>query len=268
MYTYTIESPYDLPKADKAVFIFANTTDLHKLSTNPNITMQLCTFDEDLPVIVVVPSEEFIPLYDRACAPNTYILCLKGSRPSSWQRLWIYLLRTKVYSTALFVEWNILLSNTKTGRLFNMTKNPNYPWEGSPTEPLDFVDWYDNMTQTLHSNSLASVGVDRRHASDVLSWMSVDEEYQYPIQLVMYDFDRLRELKVSTQPALNATNSVIRDTLIDLAIRDAGGLSNTVPQFSINTPSVVYTEEDLHALLQLPKKYPRLFRRMSNERLR
>ena len=117
-------------------------------------------------------------------------------------------------------------------------------------------------------NNLCSIGVDRRHATDLLTLMNADEDYHYPIQLVMYDFQALRKLKVSKTPAGSATNSIVRDTLIDLSIRDAGGMSDTVPLFTINTPSLTYTEEDLHAIINLPNKHPALFRRLNGKDLR
>ena len=268
MYTYTITKIADLPRAPHATFIFTNSEDLPKLATNPNITMQLGTFDEDLPVIVVVPGDEVASIYERACGPNTYILIL-DKKTCSWQYVFSYLLTEPdaPYKTALFTEWNVLLSNAKTGVLYNMRKNPNYFWEGV-TENLDYSDWFDNMEQTMIDNHLCSVGVDRRHGTDLVTLMNAGEEYHYPIQLVMYDFDALRRLKVSRNSGINATNSVVRDTLIDLAIRDAGGATDTVPIFHINTPSVHYTEEDLHAIINLPAKYPALFRRVTNADIR
>ena len=267
MYTYLIDLAA-LPAARKATFIFADSADLTKLSVDPNITMQISTFDEDLPVIVVVPSDKFVPMYEKALGPNTYILVMEGSRLSNWQRLFTYLIEEGKYETALFVEWYVLLSNAKTGTLYNMRKNPNYLWTGV-TEDLDYSTWYATMEQTLHSNKLCSIGVDRRHGTDLVSLMNIGEEYYYyPIQLVMYDFRELRKLRVSKVPAGSTTNPVVRDTLIDLAIKDAGGASDTVPLFTINTPSLTYTEEDLHAIIQLPDKHPALFRRLSGKDVR
>lgn len=264
MYTYLVTDLADLPEASKATFIFADSADLTKLSVDPNITMQISTFDEDLPVIVVVPSDKLVPMYEKALGPNTYILVMEGSRLSNWQRLFTYLIEEGKYETALFVEWYVLLSNTKTGTLYNMRKNPNYFWDGV-TEDLDYSTWYATMEQTLHSNKLCSIGVDRRHSTDLVSLMNIDAEYYYPIQLVMYDFRALRTLRVSKVPAGSTTNPVVRDTLIDLAIKDAGGDSSTVPLFTINTPSLTYTEEDLHAIIKLPDKHPALFRRLSGK---
>ena len=267
MYTYLVTNLADLPASHKATFIFADSADLTKLSVDPNITMQISTFDEDLPVIVVVPSDNLVPMYEKALGPNTYILVMEGSRLSNWQRLFTYLIEEGKYETALFVEWYVLLSNTKTGTLYNMRKNPNYFWDGV-TEDLDYSTWYATMEQTLHSNKLCSIGVDRRHGTDLVSLMNIGEEYYYPIQLVMYDFRILRTLRVSKVPAGSVTNSVVRDTLIDLAIKDAGGASDTVPLFTINTPSLTYTEEDLHAIINLPNKHPALFRRLSGKDIR
>ena len=267
MYNYLVSDLGALPTARKATFIFADIADMTKLSVDPNITMQISTFDEDLPVIVVVPSDILVPMYEKALGPNTYILVMEGSRLSNWQRLFTYLIEDGKYETALFVEWYTLLSNAKTGILYNMRKNPNYFWDGV-TEDLDYSNWYANMEQTLIDNNLCSVGADRRHATDLIALMNIGEEYHYPIQLVMYDFKSIRKLRVSKIPAGSATNPVVRDTLIDLAIRDAGGMSDTVPLFTINTPSLTYTEEDLHAILSLPDKHPALFRRLNGKDLR
>lgn len=267
MYNYLVADLDALPTARKATFIFADIADMTKLSVDPNITMQISTFDEELPIIVVVPSDRLVPMYEKALGPNTYILVMEGSRLSNWQRLFTYLIEDGKYETALFVEWYTLLSNAKTGILYNMRKNPNYFWDGV-TEDLDYSNWYANMEQTLIDNNLCSVGVDRRHATDLIALMNIGEEYHYPIQLVMYDFKPLRKLRVSKIPAGSATNPVVRDTLIDLAIRDAGGMSDTVPLFTINTPSLMYTEEDLHAILSLPDKHPALFRRLNGKDLR
>lgn len=267
MYTYLVTDLTDLPAASKATFIFTDLADLTKLSVDPNITMQISTFDEDLPVIVVVPSDKLVPMYEKALGPNTYILVMEGSRLSNWQRLFTYLIEEDKYETALFVEWYVLLSNAKTGTLYNMRKNPNYFWNGV-TEDLDYSAWYATMEQTLHDNKLCSIGVDRRHGTDLVSLMNIGEEYHYPIQLVMYNFSFLRKLQVSKSPAGSATNPIVRDTLIDLAIKDAGGASNTVPLFTINTPSLTYTEEDLHAIIHLPDKHPALFRRLSGKDIR
>ena len=267
MYNYLVTDLAALPAAHKATFIFADLADLTKLSVDPNITMQISTFDEDLPIIAVVPSDKLVPMYEKALGPNTYILVMEGSRLSNWQRLFTYLIEDGKYETALFVEWYTLLSNAKTGTLYNMRKNPNYFWDGV-TEDLDYSDWYANMEQTLHDNKLCSVGVDRRHGTDLVSLMNIGEEYYYPIQLVMYDFKALRKLRVSKVPAGSATNPIVRDTLIDLAIKDAGGMSDTVPLFTINTPSLTYTEEDLHAIINLPNKHPALFRRLNGKDIR
>ena len=78
MYTYLVDDLAALPAASKATFIFADSADLTKLSVDPNFTMQISTFDEDLPVIVVVPSDELVPLYEKALSPNTYILLMEG----------------------------------------------------------------------------------------------------------------------------------------------------------------------------------------------
>lgn len=267
MYTYLVTDLAALPAASKATFIFADSADLTKLSVDPNITMQISTFDEELPVIVVVPSDKLVPMYEKALGPNTYILVMEGSRLSNWQRLFTYLIEEGKYETALFVEWYVLLSNAETGILYNMRKNPNYLWTGV-TEDLDYSTWYATMEQTLHANKLCSIGVDRRHGTDLVSLMNIGEEYYYPIQLVMYDFRELRKLCVSKVPAGSTTNPVVRDTLIDLAIKDAGGASDTVPLFTINTPSLTYTEEDLHAIINLPSKHPALFRRLSGKDVR
>lgn len=267
MYTYLVTDLAALPAASKATFIFADPADLTKLSVDPNITMQISTFDEELPVIVVVPNDKLVPMYEKALGPNTYILVMEGSRLSNWQRLFTYLIEEGKYETALFVEWYVLLSNAETGTLYNMRKNPNYLWTGV-TEDLDYSTWYATMEQTLHANKLCSIGVDRRHGTDLVSLMNIGEEYYYPIQLVMYDFRELRKLRVSKVPAGSTTNPVVRDTLIDLAIKDAGGASDTVPLFTINTPSLTYTEEDLHAIINLPNKHPALFRRLSGKDVR
>ena len=267
MYTYLVTDFAALPAASKATFIFADSADLTKLSVDPNITMQISTFDEELPVIVVVPSDKLVPMYEKALGPNTYILVMEGSRLSNWQRLFTYLIEEGKYETALFVEWYVLLSNAETGTLYNMRKNPNYLWTGV-TEDLDYSTWYATMEQTLHANKLCSIGVDRRHGTDFVSLMNIGDAYYYPIHIVMYDFRALRTLRVSKVPAGSTTNPVVRDTLIDLAIKDAGGASDTVPLFTINTPSLTYTEEDLHAIINLPNKHPALFRRLSGKDVR
>jgi hypothetical protein len=267
MYNYVLSGLADLPTAHKATFIFADIADLTKLSVDPNVTMQISTFDEDLPVIVVVPDSELVPMYEHALGPNTYILVMEGSRLSNWQHLFTYLIEERKYNSALFVEWYTLLSNAKTGVLYNMRKNPNYFWDGV-TENLDYSDWYATMEQTMLDNNLCSIGVDRRHATDLVTLMNASDDYHYPIQLVMYDFQALRNLKVSKTPAGSATNPIVRDTLIDLAIKDAGGSSDTVPLFTINTPSVTYTEEDLHAIIALPDRYPSVFRRLNGKDIR
>ena len=172
MYTYLVTDLAGLPVASKATFIFADLADLTKLSVDPNITMQISTFDEDLPVIVVVPSDKLVSMYEKALGPNTYILVMEGSRFSNWQRLFTYLVEEDKYETALFVEWYVLLSNAKTGTLYNMRKNPNYFWNGV-TEDMDYSAWYATMEQTLHDNQLCSIGVDRRHCTDLVSLKSI-----------------------------------------------------------------------------------------------
>ena len=78
MYNYLVPDLANLPSARKATFIFADLADLTKLSVDPNITMQISTFDEDLPVIAVVPSDKLVPMYEKALGPNTYILVMEG----------------------------------------------------------------------------------------------------------------------------------------------------------------------------------------------
>ena len=260
MYTYNIAMTDFTKLAIKndwhdAVFVFAEEKDLSKLSTAPNITMQFSTYDENLPIILVLVNEELTTIYDNALPPNTYILqldknALETAKLSAWEYVLNGIKLFRPIQHALFTEWYTVIS--QNDKPLNMNKNPHYDWEG-PKIDTDSSDWYRQMCVTAEQNTLCALGVDRRHNTDLLGITGHVAE-PYPLQLVLYNFINLRKLELGLQRT-HASNYMVRDTVLALQIMADGGAVNTVPQFTISAPTVTYTEDDLHIVLDLPKKF-------------
>ena len=264
MYTYNI-TMIDFTKLaikndwHNAVFVFAEEKDLSKLSTAPNITMQFSPYDEELPIILVLVNSELSAIYDNALPPNTYILqldknALETAKLSAWEYVLNSLKLFKSIQYALFAEWYTVISQTAGEKAFplNMNKNPHYDWDHAKID-VDSSDWYKQMCVTAEQNALCALGVDRRHNTDLLGITGHVAE-PYPMQLVLYNFINLRKLDLSLQRT-HASNYMVRDTVLALQIMADGGAVNTVPQFTISAPTVTYTEDDLHIVLELPKKF-------------
>ncbi len=260
MYTYNITMTDFTKLAIKndwhnAVFIFAEENDLSKLSTAPNITMQFSAYDDELPIILVLVNEQLSAIYDNALPPNTYILqldknALETAKLSAWEYVLNAMKMFKPIQYALFVEWYTVIS--QNGVPLNMNKNPHYDWENAKVD-TDSSEWYRQMCITAEQNTFCALGVDRRHAMDLVA-LTGNHLDPYPVQLTLYNFINLRKLDLGVQRT-HATNYMIRDTVLALQIMSEGGKVNTVPQFTINAPSVSYTEEDIHTVLELPKKF-------------
>lgn len=260
MYTYNITMTDFTKLAIKndwhnAVFVFAEEKDLSKLSTAPNITMQFSSYDEKLPIILVLVNEELTTIYDNALPPNTYILQLdKNALETAKLSAWEYVLNSiklfRPIQYALFAEWYTVIS--QNDKPLNMNKNPHYDWENAKIY-VDSSDWYKQMCITAEQNTLCALGVDRRHSTDLLGITGHVVE-PYPMQLVLYNFINLRKLDLGLQRT-HASNYMVRDTVLALQIMADGGAVNTVPQFTISAPTVTYTEDDLHIVLELPKKF-------------
>lgn len=260
MYTYNITMTDFTKLAIKndwhnAVFVFAEEKDLSKLSTAPNITMQFSPYDDDLPIILVLVNEQLNAIYDNALPPNTYILQLdKNALDNAKLSAWEYVLNNiKLFCPiqyALFAEWYTVIS--QNNKPLNMNKNPHYNWENAKID-VDSSNWYRQMCVTAEQNTLCALGVDRRHNTDLLGITGHLVE-PYPMQLVLYNFINLRKLDLGLQRT-HASNYMVRDTVLALQIMADGGAVNTVPQFTISAPTVTYTEDDLHIVLELPKKF-------------
>jgi hypothetical protein len=260
MYTYNITMTDFTKLAIKndwhnAVFIFAEEHDLSKLSTAPNITMQFSPYDEELPIILVLVNSALSAIYDNALPPNTYILqldknALETAKLSAWEYVLNSLKLFKPIQYALFAEWYTVIS--QNDKPLNMNKNPHYDWEGQKID-VDSSDWYKQMCITSEQNILCALGVDRRHNTDLLGITGHVAE-PYPMQMVLYNFINLRKLDLGLQRT-HASNYMVRDTVLALQIMADGGAVNTVPQFTISAPTVTYTEDDLHIVLELPKKF-------------
>lgn len=260
MYTYNITMTDFTKLAIKnnwhnAVFIFAEEKDLSKLSTAPNITMQFSTYDEELPIILVLVNEQLSAIYDNALPPNTYILqldknALENAKLSAWEYVLNGIKLFRPIQYALFAEWYTVIS--QNDKPLNMNKNPHYDWENAKID-VDSSDWYKQMCITAEQNTLCALGVDRRHSTDLLGITGHVAE-PYPMQLVLYNFINLRKLDLGLQRT-HASNYMVRDTVLALQIMADGGAVNTVPQFTISAPTVTYTEDDLHIVLELPKKF-------------
>lgn len=260
MYTYNITMTDFTKIAIKndwhnAVFVFAEEKDLSKLSTAPNITMQFSTYDEELPIVLVLANEQLNTIYDNALPPNTYILqldknALETAKLSAWEYVLNGIKLFRPIQYALFAEWYTVIS--QNDKPLNMNKNPHYDWEGAKID-VDSSDWYKQMCITAEQNTLCALGVDRRHSADLLGITGHVAE-PYPMQLVLYNFINLRKLDLGLQRT-HASNYMVRDTVLALQIMADGGAVNTVPQFTISAPTVTYTEDDLHIVLELPKKF-------------
>lgn len=264
MYTYNIKLQDFASLAfkynwRKAVFVFAEEHDLERLGTAPNITMQFSSFDNELPIILVITSEDLEPIYDNTVAPNTYMLTLsprmlEEAKQTAWEYMYNYLKTFKQIDYALFAEWYTVISQAvgKDSYPLNMNKNPHFEWD-KPKIDTDSSDWLNQMCVTAEQNCLCALGVDRRHSMDLIRITGHSLE-PYPVQLVLYNFINLRKLGLGVQRT-HATNYMIRDTVLTLQIMAEGGKVNTVPQFVVNAPSLMYTEEDIHTVLELPKKF-------------
>lgn len=260
MYTYSIKLQDFATLAIKnewhnAVFVFAEEREITKLGTAPNITMQFSPFDDKLPIILVLTSDTLEPIYENTIAPNTYILQLSKqtldvAKQTAWEYLYNYLKTFKQIDCALFAEWFSVISQDLIP--INMNRNPHFEWD-KPKIDVDSSDWYAKMCTTAADNNLCAVGVDRRHGTDLLALTGHPLD-PYPTQLVVYNFVNLRKLGLGVQRT-HTTNYLIRDTVLALQIMAEGGAVNTVPTFTVNAPTVTYTEDDIHTILELPKKF-------------
>lgn len=270
MYTYTINFMDFTKLALKnewrdAIFIFAEEHELAKLGTAPNITMQFTTYDNDLPIVLVTTEEQLIPIYDNTLAPNTYVLlldknALANSKQTAWEYVYNALKVFKPIQHALFAEWYTVISQKAGDKSFplNMNKNPHFEWD-KPKIDTDSSEWYRQMCTTAEQNNLCALGVDRRHSTDLLDLTGHVLE-PYPMQLVLYNFVNLRKLQLGYIQRSHSNNYMIRDTVYALQIMAEGGQVNTVPQFEISAPTVTFTEDDIHTVLELPKKFKGVLR--------
>ena len=269
MSVYNVNDLSQIPKSERYVFVFAEERDVTKLGTSPNISMQLGYYDDSIPVVVILTEPELMSIYEHILPPNTY-LCLidrnvlRKNKWSSWEYVFEYCITHEV-KYALFSEWYSVLSKKEGDTLIpvNMNKNPCFQWEDA-SALIDFSSWYERMCTTLTNNKFCALGVERRHATDLLELSDkhfLDNIDDIPIQLVMYDFNRLKQKGCPKWLQTHTHNYFLRDTMIALLITALGGEVATITEFTVNAPSVVYTEEDLQTILSLPKKYPSLVRR-------
>lgn len=269
MSVYNVNDLSQITPSDNYVFVFAEERDISKIGTAPNISMQLGYYDDAIPVVVILTEPELFSIYEHILPPNT-TLCLldknilKKNKWSAWEYVFQYCITHEV-KYALFAEWYSVLSKKDGDTLIpvNMNKNPCFVWEDA-SALIDFSSWYDKMCNTLNNNNLCALGVDRRHSTDLLELSDkhfLDNCPFVPIQLVMYNFDKLKAIGCPKWLQTHTNNYFLRDTMIALLITALGGEVTTVESFTVNAPSVVYTEEDLQTILSLPKKFPSLVRR-------
>lgn len=269
---YTYDSLDRLPIKQRYVFVFCEERDISKLGTAPNISMQLGYFDDDLPIVFILTEPELVTIYERILPSNSFLVLLdkkilKNIKSSAWEYVFAHCMEHGILY-ALFAEWYSVLS-MKTGDTIipiNMDKNPCFDWEDKDAPHIDFSGWMDNMIVTLEQNDLSALGVDRRHSEDLL-WLAdstnaLAHNVPYPpIQLVAYNFTKLRQLNCPKWLNTHTQNYFIRDTIVAMLITSLGGEVNTISSFTVNAPSVVYTEEDLHTILNLGRRFPSLLRK-------
>ena len=268
---YTLSNLNDLPALEKYVFVFCEEKNLEKLSTAPNISMQLGYYDENLPIVFILTEPSLESIYERVLPPNSYLVTLDKNilskiHSSAWEYVFNHCITHNV-KFALFAEWYSVLSKyTKEGIVpINMNKNPCYEWEGK-SQSVDFSSWLDTMSTTMENNNLSILGVDRRHATDILHFADSTGKLTellpfVPIQLVVYNFMQLKKCQCPVWLNTHTENYLLRDTIVAMLITSLGGEVTTTTEFIVNAPTVVYSEDDLHSILTLGKRFPSLFRR-------
>ena len=268
---YTTTNLSDIPSSKRYVFVFCEEKNIEKLATAPNVSMQLGYFDENLPIVFILTEPELETIYERVIPPNAYLVTLDKKilskiHASAWEYVFNYCIEHET-EYALFAEWYSVLSMSAGKETFpiNMDKNPCYVWEGE-TPHIDFSSWLDTMCMTMESHKLSSLGVNRRHATDLLRFADplgrLNEVLPYiPIQLVMYNFTQLKSIDCPVWLNTHTENCILRDTVVAMLITSLGGEVDTTDEFIVNAPSVVYSEDDLHQILTLSKRFPSLLRR-------
>lgn len=268
---YTKSNLSDITKSDRYVFVFCEEKNIEKLSTAPNISMQLGYYDEQLPIVFILTEPELESIYERVIPPNAFLVTLDKKilnkiHASAWEYVFNYCITHEV-KYAMFAEWYSVLS-LKAGEEYfpiNMDKNPCYEWEGDAPH-IDFSSWLDTMCITMDAHNLSVLGVDRRHATDLLSFADplgrLNELLPFiPVQLVMYNFILLKKCQCPVWLNTHTDNYLLRDTIVAMLITSLGGEVDTTEEFKVNAPSVVYSEDDLHSILTLGKRFPSLLRR-------
>ena len=268
---YTTSNLSDIPVSEKYVFVFCEEKNLEKLATAPNISTQIGYYDEQLPIVFILTEPELESIYERVLPPNAYLVTLDKNvlnriHASAWEYVFNYCITHEV-KYALFAEWYSVISlNTgKESFPINMDKNPCYEWEGE-TPHIDFSYWLDTMCITMESHKLSVLGVDRRHATDILRFADplgrLNELLPFlPTQLVVYNFMQLKKCQCPVWLNTHTENYLLRDTIVAMLITSLGGEVTTTTEFTVNAPSVVYSEDDLHSILTLGKRFPSLLRR-------
>lgn len=268
---YTTSNLSDIPFSKKYAFVFCEEKNIEKLATAPNISMQLGYFDEQLPIVFVLTEPELETVYERVIPSNAYLVTLDKKilakiHASAWEYVFSHCITHDV-EYALFAEWYSVLSIKAGNETFpiNMDKNPCYTWEGE-TPHIDFSSWLDKMYNTMEHNVLSILGVDRRHSTDILRFADNSGQLTkllpfLPLQLVVYNFRQLKKCQCPVWLNTHTDNYLLRDTIIAMLITSLGGEVTTTEEFTVNAPSVVYSEEDLHSILTLSKRFPSLFRR-------
>ena len=259
---YTINNLNDLPINDRYVFVFCEEQNITKLSTNPNISMQLSYFDEGLPIVFVLTNPQLYSIYEHVIPPNCYLFLYEEKYyPDSnvFNHIYRWCIEKREIKFAMFAEWYTVLSKVEGTQIipFNMNKNPNYEWEGDHID-YDFSAWFETFCATAKGQNLCSIGVNRRHRTDLLALSSPEmaEAIPYPpIQLFALNFDELRNLNAPLNTKIRTKNSFVRDSAFAVLIYSLGGEVDCVDSFTVSAPSVTYTEEDLSDILNLKKKW-------------
>lgn len=269
MSVYNVTELSQIQRSRKYVFVFAEEHDIEKLGTAPNVSMQLGYFDDELPIVFILTEPELVAIYEHIIPSNAYLCLLdknilKKHKWSAWEYVFEYCITHEV-EYALFAEWYSVLSKKEGDNLIpiNMNKNPCFNWEGA-SALIDFSSWFNKMCVTADNNKIAVLGVDRRHSTDLLQLSDKHflEHCPYvPIQFIVYNFKQLKIVNCPKWLQTHTNNYILRDTMVALSITALGGEVTTVEDFTVNAPSVTYTEEDLQTILSLPKKYPSLVRR-------
>lgn len=268
---YTTSNLSDIPVSEKYVFVFCEEKNIEKLATAPNISMQIGYYDEQLPIVFVLTEPELESIYERVLPPNAYLVTLDKKilnkiHASAWEYIFNYCITHEV-KYAMFTEWYSILSIKTENETFpiNMNKNPCYEWEGE-TPHIDFSSWLDTMCKTTDINNLSALGVDRRHSTDLLRFADTTGRLNavlpfLPIQLIVYNFLQLKKCQCPVWLNTHTDNYLLRDTIIAMLITSLGGEVTTTEEFTVNAPSVMYSEDDLHSILTLTKRFPSLMRR-------